>query len=211
MEAVSESKTTWNARQVYFAAALCFVLGVVMGYLLRPPSETMVASPKAAVSPARQMQMPSPEQLKSMADKQAQPLLAKLNENPNDPAVLAQLGKNYLYVRDYKQAIAYYERSVKIKADADVLTTLGGVYHAAGADEDAINAWDRALKVDPKHADALFNRGMVRWQAFGDPKAAITDWKTLLRTNPNHPRRAAVEQMIAQAKSHLNGTPTAKE
>jgi len=211
MEAVSEKKPGWDTRHAYFIATLCFALGAIMGYLVRTPSSTAASSAAPPVaSPQKQggmpngSQSPSVEQLKSTADKKAEPLLAKLRDNPNDAAVLAELGKTYLYVRDFQRSTEYYERSVKIKPDPRVLTTLGGAYHLAGADDKAIEAWQRALQVDPHYADALYNIGMVKWQAESDPAAAIKVWTTLLKTNPNHPQRAQIEDMIARAKMHLD-------
>lgn len=212
MDAVSPPNSGWNTRQAYFIAAVCFALGVIMGYLLRTPSPAPLASApqapqKRAAAPAPSQ--PSPEQLQHMADKQAEPLLARLQQNPKDAAVLAELGKTYLYVRDFQRSTDYYERSVNIKPDPRVLTTLGGAYHLAGADDKAIDAWQRALKVDPAYADALYNIGLVKWQVESDPAGAIKVWNTLLKTNPNHPQRAQIEEMIARARQHLNMKPGA--
>jgi len=211
VEAATRQRSTWDAKQAYAIAVVCFALGGIMGYLFHAPSSTPPA-PAAALAASQHAQAalpggtqaPSPDQLKQMAEKQAEPLLAKLKQNPNDPALLAELGKTYLYVRDFQTATDYYERSAKMKPDPRVLTTLGGAYHLSGADDKAIDAWQRALKIDPGYADALFNLGMVKWQAGSDPQAAIDAWSKLLKTNPNHPQRAQVEQMIARAKEHLN-------
>jgi cytochrome c-type biogenesis protein CcmH/NrfG len=142
----------------------------------------------------------SPEGLKHMAVKQAEPLMAKLEKNPNDADLLAQIAKTYLVGHQFDSAAEYYERSVKIKPDVRTLTTLGGAYHLAGADDKALGAWKRALKIDPNYADALFNYGLIEWKSQSDPNAAIVAWTKLLQANPNHPQRARVEEMIALAK-----------
>jgi cytochrome c-type biogenesis protein CcmH/NrfG len=49
----------------------------------------------------------------------------------------------------------------------------------------------------------------VQWQARGNRKEAITAWQKLLKTNPNHPKRAQVEELLDRAKRHP-GTPMAK-
>ena len=51
------------------------------------------------------------------------------------------------------------------------------------------------------------------WKGKADPKAAISAWQAFLKADPNSPKRAQVEQMIAQAKKHLSipaGTKTEK-
>jgi cytochrome c-type biogenesis protein CcmH/NrfG len=58
------------------------------------------------------------------------------------------------------------------------------------------------LRLDPNNSDALFNIGFVKWQAQGNRKAAIAAWQKLLETNPNHPKRAQVEELLTQAKRH---------
>jgi cytochrome c-type biogenesis protein CcmH/NrfG len=83
-----------------------------------------------------------------------------------------------------------------------VLNTLGGAYHFAGARDKALDAWQRALKIDPNHADSLVNIGLVKWREQGDATAAIAAWRQMLKCNPQHPQRAQVEKMIAQAEKH---------
>lgn len=209
MEADGSSQKRWNNAQAYGLAIGCLALGVAAGYLiharLQPPAPPSAPRQQAhQLSPHAGGVQVTAEQLKHMADKQAEPLLAKLEQNPNDADVLAELGKAYLYVREFQRSTDYYERSVKIKPDPRVLTTLGGAYHLAGADDKAIDAWSRALQLDPGYADALYNLGLVKWQAGSDPGAAIEAWSKLLQTNPNHPRRAQVEAMIARAKKHAS-------
>jgi cytochrome c-type biogenesis protein CcmH/NrfG len=53
-----------------------------------------------------------------------------------------------------------------------------------------------------QNPDALFNIGFVKWHAQGNREAAIAAWKQLLKTNPNHPKRAQVEELLVQAKRH---------
>ena len=139
------------------------------------------------------------DQLKQMADKQAEPLLARLRQSPDDPFLLTEIAKIYYQTRQFPMAAKYYEDSVRVKPDPVVLVKLGGAYHLEGDDDKAIGAWNHALRRDPNNPDALFNIGFVKWQA-GDRKAAIAAWQKLLKTNPNHPKRVQVEALLAQAK-----------
>jgi cytochrome c-type biogenesis protein CcmH/NrfG len=36
-----------------------------------------------------------------------------------------------------------------------------------------------------------------------NPNEAMAAWQELLKTNPNHPKRAQVEALLAQAEQHL--------
>jgi cytochrome c-type biogenesis protein CcmH/NrfG len=205
-----KSAKMWSNVQAYGMAAVCLLLGIAAGYFMRgsqpvapAPSAPAQQASKPPAADASSMQV-SPEALKHMAGKQAEPLLARLEKNPNDPALLADLGKTYLAAQQFKTATEYYERSAKVKPSADTLNTLGGAYHYAGEDSKALEAWQRALAIEPNNPDALFNVGMVKWQVEGDPKAAIASWTKLVKTNPNHPQRKRVEELIARAKQHVD-------
>lgn len=208
MDTTPKAGTKWTGKQAYVLAVVCMLVGIPVGYMLRAPSSGAANAavqnvPRPAPGTMSRPAEVSPAQLTHMADVQAEPLLAQLDKNPNDAALLAEIGKTYSYARQFQTSAQYYERSAKIKPDAEVLTTLGNTYHYAGADDKAIDAFNRALAIDPKFANALFNLGMLQWQVKNDPKGAVEAWQRLLKTNPNHPRRAQVEQMIAKAKQHM--------
>jgi cytochrome c-type biogenesis protein CcmH/NrfG len=204
MEARESRPKSWSSPQVYGLSVICLLLGIGAGYLVHAPSQVSASVRQTGRPTATNPANVTPEQLRHMADKQAEPLLAKLRQTPDDAALLAEIGKIYLLTRQFPTATEYYERSVQAKPNAKVLTTLGGAYHFAGDDEKAIGAWNRALALDPKSPDALYNIGLIQWQAHGDAKSAIATWQKFLKTNPQHPKRAQVEKMIAQAKKHMN-------
>jgi len=86
-----------------------------------------------------------------------------------------------------------------------------------GQPDRAIEEYDAVLKVDSKHANALFNEGMVKWQDKMDLNGAITSWKRLLEAHPDYPQRDRVQQLIAQVQQHQTikpgstpGAPSAK-
>lgn len=211
MEVDKAQRELWSNTQAYGLAIICLLLGVAAGYVAHGPTR-----PVRAVNPVEAQQQPTqqsphgpggmqvtPEQLEHMAVKQAEPMLAELEKNPNNAKLLAEVGRTYLSAHQFQTAIEYYEKSVKIKPDPRVLTTLGGAYHYAGSDDKALDAWNRALKIDPNNADALFNFGLVKWKSESDPNAAIAAWSKILKAYPNHPQRARVEEMIARAKAQI--------
>ena len=202
MELIQSTTKLWSRRQVYGLAMICLVLGVCAGYSAHAHFQARAVIRRAEMSagaPASAVTI-TPSQLKNMADKQAEPLLARLQDSPGNAALLAEIGKAYLHTRQFPMATKYYEDSVRIKPDAVVLVTLGGAYHFAGDEDKAIGSWNLALSLYPNNPDSLYNNGVVKWRAQGDREAAIPAWQKLLKTNPNHPKRAQVEEILAKAR-----------
>ena len=212
MNSNTEHPPFWSSVQAYTLSLICLVVGIFTGYLLHGPTST-AAEPTLQTQQANspgQMAVPkiTPEQLRHMADKQAEPLLAELKKTPNDASLLARIGGSYLVARQYRTAQEYYERSVAINGkDPDVLEHLSGCYYYQGDIDKAISVLQRALQVQPDHPQSLYILGVIQWQEKLDAKAAIANWEKLLQTNPNYPERAKVEQMISRAKLHLNLAP----
>lgn len=212
MEVAPQRTALWSTTQAYLIAVCCLLLGATAGYLLRTSRTVPPAGAPQEIRPAampQAAQQPTPEQMKHMADKQVEPLLAKLQANGNDPELLSQIGSSYYAAHQFKTAASYYERAVAVKPTAKSLTSLGNAYFYGEDPDRALAAFERALALEPGSADALFNIGIIRWQSQGDPQGAVAAWQKLLKANPKHPRRAQVEEMIAKAKQHIGRTPPA--
>lgn len=205
--APGQSAPGWTSKQAYGLSVLCLLLGIPIGYFLRAPQQALPPAPETHAEPQKSMPQGhanladiTPERLKRMADKTAKPLLEKLEQDSSDPKVLLDLGNVYAATRQYDLAIAYYERAAAINADAMVLTQLATAYHLSGSTDKALATLDRALQKDPKFANALVNIGVIKLKARGDKVGAIAAWEKFLKTNPNHPGREQVQQMIARAR-----------
>jgi len=82
-----------------------------------------------------------------------------------------------------------------------VETDLATCYHLLGQHDRALEILDKVLQYRPHFAQALFNKGIVLHSGRNDLKGAIAAWEELLRTNPNLPQRADIEQRIEQLKA----------
>jgi len=215
----STTNATWTSAQAYILAVICLVVGVGAGYIVRgsaAPADATAAVPQqqqmqTAGMPASGGQEPSPEQLKRMADKQAEPLLAALKANPKDADVLAQLGNIYYDTQNFEIAVDYYGKTLELDPkNVNVRTDMGTAYFRLGNSDRAIKEFETALKSDPKHGQTLFNLGIVKWQGKMDVPGAVAVWENLLKTVPDYPERDKVQQYIAQAKKHSTITPGTK-
>lgn len=201
------SSPPMEASRVYLMAAFCLVIGLGLGYLMRG-SQQAVLSP-ATASVARHSAAGKPaghpatlEQMKQMADQQAAPLIERLKANPNDGALLVQMGAIYHSSHQFERAAEYYGRAV----DADpknvvARTKLAASLYRSGDVDGAIAQLEKAVSYGPKDANALFDLGMIKLEGKGDSKGALAAWRRLLKTNPQLPedRKAVVMKLIANA------------
>ena len=105
----STSGTNWTPTQTYAMAAVCLLIGVSWDTWCadRPPQQTAAAWRPAEMQQAPErrdasrngdrMPMPTLDDMKRMADKKAEPLLAKLKTDPNNAETL---NKTTVYLRD---------------------------------------------------------------------------------------------------------------
>jgi cytochrome c-type biogenesis protein CcmH/NrfG len=201
----------WRSTQVYAMAAICLLIGVALGYLFRGSASRPVPTPPAAAPASAQAsagphsQKPSLDDLKRMADKKAEPLLAQLKTEPNNSDLLNQIGTLYKATHQFQEAAGYFQRAV----DADpknvaARTDLASCLFYEGDADGALQQLQQSLRYDPKDANSLFNLGMIRLQAKNDPSGAVTAWQQLLKLNPTlaNDKKAAVQKLIAQAQKH---------
>jgi cytochrome c-type biogenesis protein CcmH/NrfG len=228
-KSVNESGSSdiiWRPVQVIVMSLVCLVIGLAVGYLVKGsapapvvaastsvPSPASAPPPTAMPSPAAMpphgsmmaggtaQPMPTLEQMKAMADKQAAPLLEKLKTDPKNAALLNDVGKMYRATHQFKQAAVYYQKSLDIDPkNVGARTDLASCLYYEGDVDGALAQLQKSLTYDPKHAGTLLNIGMIKWQGKHDADGAIQAWQKLLKLNPNFPQKAAVEHMIAEAK-----------
>jgi predicted Zn-dependent protease len=174
---------TWSPRVVYGLATVCLFLGVFVGYLVRgssqPASVQVPESTQAQPMPGVPKGHPTPtlEQMKQLADKRAEPLLAELKKNAKD-----------------KKALEVDPKDVAVR------TEMASCLYYGGDVEGALSQLQQSLKYEPRDANSLFNLGMIRWKGKNDAVGAVAAWQELLKTNPKLDRRPVVEQMIAEAQ-----------
>jgi cytochrome c-type biogenesis protein CcmH/NrfG len=212
--------------QAYTLAIITLVIGIAVGYFARGsalpatgPESAQATAPAgmntdgAAIAPAQlpgigssqQQQAASPE----MIAKAAEPLLGRLQNNPNDVETIVKLGNLYYDSQAYPQAIQYYEKALALQPNnADVRTDAGTAYWYTGDPDKAIASFEKALAIRPNHPGTLFNLGIVKWQGKKDPKGAVVAWEKLLQANPDYPQKDQVQMLIERAKMH--GTNTTK-
>jgi cytochrome c-type biogenesis protein CcmH/NrfG len=151
--------------------------------------------------------MPTLQEMKQMADKQAAPLLEKLTRDPNNSTELMQVGAIYHSTHQFKEAADYYAKAAQADPkNIAVRTKLATSLFRSGDVDGAIAQLNKALSYDPKDANALFDLGMIRLQGKQDSKGALAAWQQLLKTNPqmSSERRAQVQKLMADLMTTLS-------
>ncbi len=190
---------------VYLAALICLALGLGMGYLapgLRHSAPAAaVAPPPRSASSLNTLQV-----MKHEADQQIAPLMARLQNTPNDSALLMQVAAIYHRNHQFQQAAGFYRKAVDNDTKNVALRTqLASSLYRAGDVDGAIAQLDQALRDHPNDANALFNLGIIRLQAKGDGKGAVKAWQLLLKSNPqlSPDRKVEVQKLMAGVLTSL--------
>ena len=209
------SGINWTPTQTYAMAAVCLLIGVLVGYLVRgsakpaaqasPASAEMQQAATAPTSSAGQQKMPTLDDMKRMANKQAKPLLAKLKTDPKNVELLNKTALTYKAAHQFKDAIAYFQKALDVDPkNVPIRTDMASCMYYTGDVDGALTELDKSLTYDPKHPGTLMNIGIIKWQGKNDVAGAVTAWQTLLKRNPNFPQKAVIEHMITEAQQQKN-------
>jgi Tfp pilus assembly protein PilF len=216
-EAKQDGKTSgnWTVTQTYAMAAVCLVVGVLVGYLVRGsanPSAQAASATAQTQQPASappsgmgQQPMPTMDDMKRMADKQAQPLLATLKTDPKNAALLNKTALTYKAAHQFKEAIPYFQKALDVDPkNVAIRDDMASCMYYTGDVDGALDQLNQSLTYDPKFPGTLLNIGIIKWQGKKDVKGAVASWQTLLKLNPNFPQKEAVEHMITEAQKAHN-------
>ena len=131
---------------------------------------------------------------------------------PLDPAMLRgmlQAARQSLFAGRPQEASAAYQAVLRRDPqNVDALTHLGllMVMSADGAEraqlvDHGVQLFERALKLDPNYAPALFYKGQVLYEVKRDAAGAIAAWEKFVAMAPPGEDRDRVMKLIAEAKS----------
>ena len=188
-----------NSKTLVLTAA-AFFLGLMMG-ILGPkmfgskPAVQQVARQQAPV----QQQAPGPDYTLQISE-----LKRQLQSNPNDVALLVQLGNTYFDSNMYPESIEAYEKALALKpGNPNVLTDLGVMYRRNGQPGEAVIRFRMAADADSTHPQSRMNLGIVLFYDFNDPAGAKEAIEDLLRVYPQGPNADQGRQLMTQIEAAL--------
>jgi tetratricopeptide (TPR) repeat protein len=125
-----------------------------------------------------------------------------LARDPNNRQAWVQLGHSYFDSKNPMKAIEAYEKALAIDGnDPDVLTDQAIMYRQLGWYEKAIKTFQQANKLNPKHANSIFNMGIVYMQDLGENEKAKEVFHRFLELVPSGPSSDRARKMI----EHMEG------
>jgi tetratricopeptide (TPR) repeat protein len=109
----------------------------------------------------------------------------------------------------YQEAIAAYTAILRRDSrNVDAITHLGVILALAGHQAEALEAFDRALDIDPNYAHALWDKAGVQ-EARQDHAGAVATLERFVRVAPAGPDRDRAQQRLRDAKARLAAGPKA--
>ncbi|MBI2152379.1 MAG: c-type cytochrome biogenesis protein CcmI [Candidatus Rokubacteria bacterium] len=104
----------------------------------------------------------------------------------------------------YQQAIAAYQAVLKRDPkNVEAITHLGVILSIAGHDDSALEAFDKALAIDPNYIHAHWDKARVLYESKKDYKATIQALEKFVALTPGGEDRERALRMIQDAKGQL--------
>jgi cytochrome c-type biogenesis protein CcmH/NrfG len=203
-----DRKTIYVTREVPVDSSsnmlLGFVAGIMFGALGGYVVGTQAAPMRFSTAPAVTGTVsPSAPLTPAVNETDIQAYKNILANDPKNAQAAVEIGNRLYDAQRWTEAIPYYQQALALKPDVNVSTDLGTSLWNAGRTDDALTQFERSLALDAKHAQTLFNIGIVRLNGKSDPAGAVAAWERLLSTNPTYPELPRVQQLIADAKGRI--------
>lgn len=147
---------TWTSREAYLLAAICLLAGIALGYLFHGSSSPVAASSNAGAG-------------------SASATMGGVNPQAQMPTgdMVNQMAGSLL------------DRVKSNPADTDALVQLGNLYMDHKQIPQAIEYYEKALKLDSKNVNVRTDMGTCYYYA-GDPRRAIKEFEIVLKDDPTH-------------------------
>src|SRR5262245_19348491 len=118
--------------------------------------------------------------------------------NETSPQGARNLAAMNFEVGRYQEAADGFEKLLKDKPDdAGLHASLAGALGALGRYDESLKHLNEAIRLEPLNAEAYHNRAVI-YERQGRPEAAISEYRTALRYDPQYePSRAALARLGA--------------
>jgi len=182
-------------KETLLVGIVALVAGLIIGWMVWQKS----SSSPPTVAPA-----PVPGSM-PMVDSQQRidRIKAIVASEPNNRQAWVALGNEYFDADRPMESIDAYQRALDLNAnDPNVLTDQGVMFRRLGWFDRAIDNFSKASQIDPRHANSLFNLGIVYRYDVKDFAKATDTWNKFLVMNPTGPGADRARQELEFLQSH---------
>jgi tetratricopeptide (TPR) repeat protein len=194
--------TPWTRQPVVLGGvgAGLLVFGVILGLLVSRYSTPAPPEPGMATAP---LERPASGPPGAAGGSAPRPLPKEMLEG------MLKAAHASLDAGRYQEAIAAYTAVLRREPrNVDAITHLGVILALAGHQAEALEAFDRALAIDPDYAHALWDKAGVQ-EARQDHAGALATLEHFIRVAPPGPDRDRAQERIREAKARLAAGPKA--
>jgi len=129
-------------------------------------------------------------------------LTRTLERDPENPAILMDLGNAYYDREDWDRAVELYEKARrKAPKNPNLLSDLGAAHRNRGEFELAVAFFQKAREANPDHWQALLNWLLVEAYDRRDPRAAQPLYDEVKRRYPDIPQVEKIQEQINSLRS----------
>ncbi len=134
-------------------------------------------------------------------DKALETYTTALELDPENSAFYQNMGSIYAAKGDDVKAREYYEKAASLAKDlsprdaANNYYNMGVTYINAGKNDEAMEALNKAIEIDPTHGESHYQLGVVLLGQ-GDMEGAIDIWKKYLEVSPDGPNAPTAQELI---------------
>ncbi len=98
----------------------------------------------------------------------------------------------------FEEAAASFEMAAELNPDMSVFNSLVNCYEKLGDEEKKIRTFERALELNPRSFNALYNLGLI-YQEKGEPEKSILYFRRALEADPDNMLADAIRQHLEES------------
>ncbi len=125
-------------------------------------------------------------------------LKERVEKDPNDAVALAYLGDAYFGMRQFEDAVKYYERAISVDPeDVDTYNDLGLSNHYIGMSDKGLEYVERGIEVNPYYQRIWLTKGFIL-AATGRISEGRAAWEKAAAIDPNSDVGKAAASFLAE-------------
>ena len=125
-----------------------------------------------------------------------------LEKAPKDLATLIKLGNLLMDAGRNEEAVSAYGRALEIDSNnQNVRVDMGVCYRRMGRPDIGVETIRKAIAMQPNHAMAHQNLGVILYDDFQQYPEAIKEFEIYLKLSPNAPNAQGIRELIQNLKS----------